>query len=168
MKHPAGPYLASLLHKTNIALAFGDNLKRKGLYDIVNEQHKHLINVIHPRATISRNAQLSKGISICAQAVISTDSIIGTGCIINTAATVDHDNKIGDFVHISPGVNLAGNVTIGDYSWIGIGSCVKEGIKIGRNVLIGAGSVVVHNIPDNVICYGVPAEIIDKQKIQIV
>ena len=41
-----------------------------------------------------------------------------------------------------------------------IGSVVREGVHIGSDVMIGAGSVVLHDIPDGVLAYGVPARVV--------
>jgi acetyltransferase-like isoleucine patch superfamily enzyme len=44
-------------------------------------------------------------------------------------------------------------------SKIGSGSVIAAGVRIGKNSLIGSGSVVTHDIPPDVIAYGVPAKI---------
>ena len=54
-------------------------------------------------------------------------------------------------VHIAPGAHLAA----WRGSWIGIGSVIKKGVHIGSDVMIGAGSVVLHDIPDRALAYGV-------------
>ena len=38
------------------------------------------------------------------------------------------------------------------------------GVTIGNNVVIGAGSVVAKNIPDNVIAYGNPCQVVKENK----
>ncbi len=38
------------------------------------------------------------------------------------------------------------------------------GVTIGNNVVIGAGSVVTKNIPDNVIAYGNPCQVVKENK----
>jgi acetyltransferase-like isoleucine patch superfamily enzyme len=42
---------------------------------------------------------------------------------------------------------------------IGSGSVIAAGVRIGRNSLIGSGSVVTHDIPADVIAYGIPAKV---------
>jgi acetyltransferase-like isoleucine patch superfamily enzyme len=42
---------------------------------------------------------------------------------------------------------------------IGSGSVIAAGVRIGRNSLIGSGSVVTHDIPADVIAFGVPAKV---------
>ena len=62
-------------------------------------------------------------------------------------------------VHIAPGAHLAA----WRGSWIGIGSVIKKGVHIGSDVMIGAGSVVLHDIPDRALAYGVPARVVRQQ-----
>jgi maltose O-acetyltransferase len=53
-------------------------------------------------------------------------------------------------------------VVIGDNVWVGGNSVILPGVTIGNNVTIGAGSVVTKDIPDNVLAYGNPCEIIQE------
>lgn len=53
-----------------------------------------------------------------------------------------------------------GRVTIGDNVFIGAESVVLPGVTIGSNVVIGANSTVTHDIPDNSVAVGNPAQII--------
>lgn len=70
---------------------------------------------------------------------------IGSHCSIYSVSTID--NKTGRIV-------LKKNCKIGTHS------VVMPGVTIGENSIIGAFSFVNHDIPDNVIAYGVPARII--------
>lgn len=124
-----------------------------------NQGHK-LLNVIHASAVISPSAVIGSGICVCAAAVINPDATIGDAVIINTGATVDHDCEVGDGAHLSPGVHLAGRVKVGYLSFLGTGVSVVPRVQIGSNTIIGAGSVVVNDIPDGVLAFGVPARVI--------
>lgn len=44
--------------------------------------------------------------------------------------------------------------------WIGAGSIILPGVTIGSGSTIGVGSVVTHDIPPNVLAYGVPCKIV--------
>ncbi|MGR5452166.1 acetyltransferase [Vibrio sp. PNB22_3_1] len=116
----------------------------------------------HPRAVISKYANIHAGTVVMANAVVNPFSQVGASCIINTASTIDHDCKLADGVHISPGVNLAGGVEVRENSWIGIGSQIKQLVVIGRNVTVGAGSTVIGDIPDCQTVVGSPAHILIK------
>lgn len=115
---------------------------------------------VHPKTIISNSVVISEGTVVMPGAIINSDVNIGRHCIINTKSSIDHECRIGDFVHIAPGATLSGNVKVGECTWVGAGSVVKQGVKIGKNCMIGAGSVVVKDIPDNVIAYGNPCQVI--------
>jgi len=152
--------LESLRDEWSVAVvAIGDARHRIDLLSSLRALKFELPAIVHPRAAVSRWATLGAGTVVFAQSAVNAGASIGAGCIVNTGATVDHDCRLGDGVHICPGANLAGNVTVGARSWVGIGSAVRQGISIGQDVTLGAGSVVVRDVPDESIAYGVPARV---------
>ena len=70
---------------------------------------------------------------------------IGSHCSIYSVSTID--NKQGKVI-------LKKNCKIGSHS------TVLPNVTIGENSIIGANSLVISDIPDNVIAFGVPAKII--------
>ena len=83
--------------------------------------------------------------------------------------------KIGDNVTLAPRVHILchdastkqflnytkiGRVTIGNNVFIGAESVVLPGVTIGNNVIIGANSTVTHDIPDNTVAVGSPAQML--------
>ena len=83
--------------------------------------------------------------------------------------------EIGDNVTMAPRVHILchdastktfldytkiGRVTIGNNVFIGASSVVLPGVKIGNNVVIGANSTVTHDIPDNTVVAGNPAQVL--------
>lgn len=50
-------------------------------------------------------------------------------------------------------------VSIGEDTWLGGNVTVCPGVKIGDRCIIAAGSVVTHDIPDDSLAAGVPAEV---------
>jgi acetyltransferase EpsM len=91
------------------------------------------------------------------------NSVIGENVIVNTSASVDHECVIEAGVHIRPGAHLGGRVKVGRGTWLGIGDVVKDRVEIGSHSIVGAGAVLLQNLPDGVVAYGVPATI--KRKI---
>lgn len=51
-------------------------------------------------------------------------------------------------------------VNIGDNVWIGGNSVIFPGVTIGNNVTIGVGSVVTKDIPDDVLAFGNPCQVV--------
>ena len=72
---------------------------------------------------------------------------IGSHCSIYSISTID--NKHGE-------VCLKENCKIGSHS------TVMPNVTIGTNSIIGANSLVLDDIPDNVVAFGVPAKVIRK------
>jgi len=70
---------------------------------------------------------------------------IGSHCSLYSLSTID--NKQGK-------VHLKQNCKIGTHSTI------MPNVTIGENSVIGANSLVLEDIPDNVIAFGVPAKVI--------
>ncbi|MEW5767138.1 MAG: acetyltransferase [bacterium] len=145
----------------NACIAVGsirDNSQRKMLYEKVKEASFSVPILIHPRAIISEDIQVSEGVQIMAGAIVQADCSIGENTIINTGAIVEHDCNIGWHVHLCPGVVISGGVSIGDSAFIGAGATVIQGVKIGRKAIIAAGSVVVNDVADGITVKGVPAK----------
>lgn len=57
------------------------------------------------------------------------------------------------------GLEKASPITVGDNCWFGAGVSVLPGVHIGKGCVIAAGSVITHDIPDNSLAAGVPAEV---------
>lgn len=105
---------------------------------------------------------------------------LGKGIYINSNVTFVDDEHIfiGDYCMISPNVvfTTSGHpvlpilrenhyvynlpIHVGRNVWIGSGCQIMPGISIGDNSVIGAGSVVTHDIPSNVVAFGVPCRVI--------
>ncbi len=155
--------------KTNrnigLALGLGNNKIREKVFNFARELGVEVVNAIHPKAVVSRNVKLSKGIVIMPGAVVNTNAFIEDGVCVNTCASVDHDCYLKKFCQIWPGANLAGSVQVGGYSYVGTGASIIQNVKIGNNVIIGAGAVVISDIPDGVTAVGVPARIIKENNI---
>jgi len=72
---------------------------------------------------------------------------IGSHCSIYSLSTID--DKKGKVI-------LKKNCKIGSHSTI------MPGVTIGVNSIIGAHSLVLSNIPDNVVAFGIPAKVVRK------
>lgn len=90
----------------------------------------------------------------CAQVKIGDNVMFAPNVSIFTAGHPIHAEKR------NTGVEYAFPVTIGDNVWIGGNVVINPGITIGKNSVIGSGSVVTKDIPDNVIAFGNPCQVI--------
>jgi sugar O-acyltransferase (sialic acid O-acetyltransferase NeuD family) len=139
------------------ALGIGSWKARSHVWQTLDGLGVRTLTAVHPRATVSRHAQLGEGTVVCAGAAVVIGAELGRGCIVNTGATVDHDCRLEDWVHVCPGAHLSGDVHVGQGSWIGAGSVVRQGIRIGEGVTIGVGAACVSDMPPGVVAVGVPA-----------
>lgn len=114
-------------------------------------------SVFHPKAIISKSANISEGVQIFAGAIVQPNCKIGINSIVNTGAIIDHDCLIGEHVHIASGAVLSGGVSIGNETHIGAGAIVKQGVFIGDRCVVGAGAVVLKNVRSGEVVVGVPA-----------
>lgn len=106
---------------------------------------------------------------------IGAGANVGPNCLIQSVREV----VLEDHVLLAPFVYIAGatrhydrldvpvigqptssrGVRIGRGTWVGAHVFIDDGVRIGRDCIIGAGSVVLHDIPDYAVAYGVPARV---------
>ncbi len=146
-----------------LALGIGDNAARQRCFERLRSKGIRISTVVHPRASVSKSAQLGEGTVVMAGAVVNPDATCGPGAIVNSGAVVEHDCTLGAFVHVSPNAALGGNVAIGDRSHVGLGASVTPGTRIGRDVRVGAGAAVVRDVADGQTVVGVPARPLRKE-----
>lgn len=151
---------------TGCVVAFGSKClpARERIFQLLQAKGRHIINAIHPRATIDRTASLGIGNIIAANCVIHPNARLGNNCFLCVAATIDHDNEIGDNVYLSPGVHLAGGVVLEDSVFVGASAAVLPGIRIGKGATVGAGAVVLSDVVAGGTVVGVPARLVEKRK----
>ncbi len=142
---------------TSVHIALGDNKLRNKLFDKAIEIGFQPISIISRHAIISPRAVIGRGAIVMPGAVINAGASIGDNCIINTNSSIDHDCVISKSCHIAPGCSLSGNVHVGEGTHIGTGTSVIDKIKIGTWSYIGAGAVVVKDLEERILAYGVPA-----------
>lgn len=149
----------------HVVVAIGDNATRQLVAERAADATGCLFaTVVHPRAVVADGVVLGPGTVVMAGAVLNPGAVTGAHCIVNTGATVDHDCTLGDFATVSPGVSLGGGVSVGRGSVVGIGGTVLHGRTIGDHAVVGAGAVVTEDLPDHVVAYGVPAQVIRSRR----
>jgi sugar O-acyltransferase (sialic acid O-acetyltransferase NeuD family) len=141
-------------------IAVGANLDRVKIQKKIFKQSPMLnaAIIIDPRAYVSDNAVIKAGSIVMAGAFIGPCCNIGNYSIVNTNTTIAADCAIGDFVNMSPGVNCGSCTSIGNFTFVGIGTNIIQCLTIGMSVIIGAGSLVLDDVSDKAVAYGVPAK----------
>ena len=130
-------------------VGIGDNRIRYDQISWLKKEKKNLVNLIHPKSTVSKFSSIEAGSCVMANAAINAGTLIKEGVIINTSASIDHDCQIEGYAHISPNCSLSGNVKVGKFTHLGTGTSVHPGINIGQNVKTGIGSKIYKDILNN-------------------
>jgi len=123
----------------------------------------------HPHiADMIRNISIKKtGADIGSSAVIGSGFSIGhpVGIVISGAAVIGKNCFLLSGVVIGSKSNKegGGDILIGNDVYLGTGAkIVGKGLRIGNHTTIGANCVVLHDVPDNCTCVGIPGRIIKK------
>jgi sugar O-acyltransferase (sialic acid O-acetyltransferase NeuD family) len=133
-------------------------LKRKMIIDGLNLENERFASVIHPKAIISKNANIGFNTLIMGGVVVTSNAKINNHICILPNSVIHHDSIIGDYTLIGANVTVAGNVTIGENCYLGAASSIINGATVGEKTLIGIGSNVIKNIEKSSRVVGNPAK----------
>ena len=151
-----------LTEDSNMVLAIGDNSAREKTYEKITKIYNGIRfpSLIHSSAIISEFSEMGEGTVVMPGAVVGANVKIGKFCIVNTSASLDHDSVMLDFSSLAPAAVTGGSVKLGRRAVASIGSIIKQRITVGDDSILGAASYLHHDLPNNVIAYGIPAKII--------
>ncbi|MGY6269111.1 acetyltransferase [Achromobacter denitrificans] len=124
-------------------VAIGNQAVRERLTGALGELGVPLATIVHPRAWVSKLAEVAGGCAIMAGAMVGACARIGRGAIVNANATVDHDATIGDFAHLGVGVQLAGGVVVEGRAWLQAGSCAGYRVRVPAGAVLPPGSRLI-------------------------
>jgi len=143
-------------------VAIGDNFQRQRLSERIGTERPDLTyaTAIHPRATVSRHAQIGAGSVLLAGVVVNALASLGKHVTIYSNAVVEHDCILEDFVTLAPGAALGGAVRIGARTFVGLGTTICHGRTIGADCVTGAHATILRDLPACVTAVGTPARIV--------
>ena len=144
--------------------AIGEPEKRKQIVTKLNKIGVNFHNAIHPSVVMSEFLELGQDIIICAGTTLTVNIKIGNHVVINMNCSIAHDAIIEDYCTLSPNVQINGKVHLAKGVNIGTGATFLPNISVGKWSNIGVGAVVLKDIPEKVVSFGVPARIIMKKK----
>lgn len=148
-------------------IAIGDNYHRSKKAENIKKYTRDFsyVSAIHPSAIIGKNVTIGEGTVMMAGVIVNNDSSIGEHCYISTKSSLGHDSIMDPFSSMGPGVTTGGRTTIGRCTAIGIGANILNGRNIGSHSVVGSGALVVNDVEDFVVVYGVPAKIVRSRQI---
>jgi sugar O-acyltransferase (sialic acid O-acetyltransferase NeuD family) len=154
--------IAESLGCSSFFVAVGDNWKRWSVASFLKSKMPGMDFpiVLYPNVMLSKSASIGPGTVVMPAGVIMANASLGEGCIVNAASTINHHSHMEDYSSVASGVHLAGQCGVGFRSSVGPGAVLREKCTVGRDSVVGAGSVVLNDIPDKVLAYGVPAKVI--------
>jgi sugar O-acyltransferase (sialic acid O-acetyltransferase NeuD family) len=152
---------ASEVGADHFVVAIGDNATRGMVLERAADAVPSLepATIVHPSAVIGHDATVGPGSILLAGCVVGNGTRIGRGALLGIRSSIDHDGVLGDHASLGPGVTTGGTVRIGPTTAIGLGANVIHGITIGADTVVGAGALVLQDLPDRVVAYGVPARV---------
>lgn len=148
----------------SFVLAFGNSTARLRWAETLEAKGLRVATLIHPTAVVAPDVVVGAGTTVNAGAIVDPGVTIGRCVIVGAAVTVAHGCALADGVRISGGTTLGGNVIVERGAMVGCGTVVRDRIRIGEGSLVGIGAVIVEDIPDGVVVFGVPARVVRRVK----
>jgi sugar O-acyltransferase (sialic acid O-acetyltransferase NeuD family) len=133
---------------------------RRAVIESLGVEDRRFATVIHPSASVSRNARIGRNVLIMAGVVITSNAVIGDHVCILPNSVVHHDSVVGAWSLIGSNVTIAGAVQIGENCYVASGSTVKNGLSLGAGCLVGLGSNVIADVPPTSSVVGNPARLL--------
>lgn len=139
--------------------ALGDPQQRfKYTAALRDVHHVDFATVVHPRAHVSKHANLAHGCIIGPGVGLSVDTHIGAFTCIQEYTVVGHDARIGEWCQINSHCTIAGGARIGSFVTIHPNCVITSRAVIGDGVTVAPGSVVIGRIPAGITVLGNPAK----------
>ena len=152
---------AGLMRADAYLVAIGDNFTRGRITGAARAACPDLalVSAVHPASVVSSSALVGAGAIVMASAVVSNGCVVGDGVLLGTKASLDHDCEVGAYASLAPNVTTGGKVRVGAYTALLLSASVIHGVAIGAHAVVGAGALVLDDLDDLVVAYGIPARV---------
>ena len=138
--------------------ALGDVKMKQKYVKMILKKNGEFLTLVHPLASISKNANIGKGCIVFQNTSVGCDSIVGDFALIQNSAVVGHDVKIGDYTRLDSYVVTVGGVIIESNVTIHTSSVINHNVIVGKGSIVGALSFVIRNVKEGATVFGNPAK----------
>lgn len=145
-------------HDDVFVCSMGDVVKKKRSIDIILDKGGEFINLVHPDASISKNAKMGKGCIILKNAFIGVECEIQDYALIQESAVIGHDAKIGKYTRVDCNVVCVGGIELKDEVTVYSNAVINHGVIVGKGATVGALSFVIRKVNENTTVIGNPAK----------
>lgn len=139
-----------------VVVAIGDSQLRRKVVESLPVETRY-ITIIHPTVAKTPWVEIGEGSVLLAGVSLTCQINIGRHAQLNPNTTIAHDCKIGDYFTAAPSACVNGICSIGDRVFLGSNAALRQGVSVCDDVTVGMGSVVVKNIHESGVYYGIPA-----------
>ncbi|WP_445425007.1 PglD-related sugar-binding protein [Alishewanella sp. HL-SH06] len=121
---------------TGVVVAIGNNQVRSEKLASLAKLGAPIVNIYHPRAFVSEQAEVGLGTMVMAGAIIGAHAQIGLGCILNPNAVADHDSIMEDYSHLGVGAVMAGTSVLKTGAWLRAGVALTYGDVVPERLIV--------------------------------
>jgi len=139
-------------------IASGEPSGRMNLVKKLKSTGFRLETIIDSNAIVSPLATIGDGVIISPYCFVGSKALLGDNVFLQPNCIVAHDSIIGANSVISSFCQVSGNCNIGENVYMGLASQCREKLNIGNWAVIGMGSMVLENVEEEWIVFGVPAK----------
>jgi sugar O-acyltransferase (sialic acid O-acetyltransferase NeuD family) len=155
------PVLNIIGNECGAFVALEDKEERKSITEHLIKRKKDVpVNIIHPKASVSGEAWLGHGLLLAANVCVESSAKLAGHSLLMPNVVVSRETEVGEYVYVGAGSTIGAGAKIGDGVHLGQNVTVVPGVTIGKNVQVGHGSVVLTDIEEGKIVFGVPAKVL--------
>jgi sugar O-acyltransferase (sialic acid O-acetyltransferase NeuD family) len=136
----------------------GFMVERTKLLNSLSIPKKNQVNFIHPSCYLSQSNNMGVGNIILQNSSIQNNIFLGDNNIISSNVVIEHDTRIENNNFFAAGTIIGSNVRIRNSSFFGLNSSIRENLIVNNGTFLGMGSVLLNDMNENEVWYGVPAK----------
>lgn len=107
-----------------------------------------LTSIVHPRASVSKDAHIGQNCLVLPFASILPRTTIADNVFIWNSVVIGHHSFIDENTWIASGTNLMGTISVGRNCFIGATVTVGHDVQIGDRCFLGAATLITRNLPN--------------------